>query len=168
MKLALLTLLVIGCTADNKAEDTATEADTDTDTNTDTSEGSISNDNPIASLSSGISEFTLNQVVAGETVTRRFLVHTPEDFDSSQSRPLLFAFHGNGGEPESFSGYLWDGIEQGLFIGVYPAGIEYSWNLGPEASEADDVPFIEAVLGMLTGTAGVDATKPVALGWSNP
>ena len=158
-------LFVTGCAASSKSEDSTIEADTDSDVDVD--EGSISNNDPIASLSSGINEFTLNQVVAGETVERRFLVHTPENFDASQGKPLLFAFHGNGGEPESFTGYLWEGIEEGLFIGVYPAGLEYSWNLGPEASKAEDVPFVEAILGMLTATAGVDATKPVALGWSN-
>ncbi len=121
----------------------------------------------ISSLPAGVSEFTLEQEVAGQMEERRFLVHTPVDFDDSQSVPLLFAFHGNGGAPESFVYEIAAAVEDGNFIGVYPAGLASSWNLGPEASEADDVAFTEAVLGMLTGTAGVDATKPVALGFSN-
>jgi poly(3-hydroxybutyrate) depolymerase len=130
-------------------------------------EGSVTNNNPITYLSAGINEFTLVQVVSGEMVERRFLVHTSDDFNSAESLPLLFAFHGNGGTPESFVYDLGEGVEEGRFIGVYPDGLDYSWNLGPERSEADDASFTDAILEMLTGTNGVDASNPVALGWSN-
>ena len=52
-----------------------------------------------------------------------------------------------------------EAVEGGDFIGVYPEGLEYSWNLGPEASEADDVAFTEAILSMLTGTAVTQRLK---------
>lgn len=150
--LTIVSLLAMGCVVSEEASDAS---------------GSITNKEAIASLSAGINEFTLQQEVAGEVVARRFLVHTPENFDASERTPLLFAFHGNGGEPESFAFEIEGAIAEGRFIGVYPAGLEYSWNLGPEESEADDVAFTEAILDMLTGTPGIDATKPVALGWSN-
>lgn len=157
MKPIFLTLLLLGCTADKSEETGDSSAD---------SSSSLTYES-ISSLSAGVNEFTLEQEVSGEMVQRRFLVHTPENFDASENTPLLFAFHGNGGEPESFVYDTGEAIESGYFIGVYPAGLEYSWNLGPELSEADDVAFTDAILGMLTGVPGVDATKPVALGWSN-
>ena len=134
---------------------------------TDAEEGSIGSNDTIAYLEAGVNEFTLEQVVEGRMVERRFLVHTPDNFDDSQKTPLLFAFHGNGGEPESYVYEAAEAIEEGLFIGVYPAGLEYSWNLGPEESQADDVAFTNAVLNMLRDTVGVDANKPVAMGFSN-
>lgn len=183
MRLLFISLLTMGCRTDKSEENTnegATDLDTEAEPDVegdddeddeeeavDPNEGTVSNNTPISSLTAGVSEFTLDQVVAGQTVQRRFLIHTPDNFDDSQSTPLLFAFHGNGGEPESYVYEVADAIEDGHFIGVYPAGLEYSWNLGPEASEADDVAFTEAILGMLTTTTGVDATKPVALGFSN-
>ena len=134
---------------------------------TDSEEGSVASNNPISQLEAGVNEFTLEQVVAGRMVERRFLVHTPDNFDDTQNTPLLFAFHGNGGLPESYVYEAAEAVEEGLFIGVYPAGLEYSWNLGPEASQADDVAFTDAILDMLRGTSGVDANKPVAMGFSN-
>ena len=170
MRSILITMLTIGCRTVNTEDgfvEIETETENETETETGSTEGSISNNQPILSLTPGVSAFTLNQVVAGETVERRFLVHTPDDFDDSISTPLLFAFHGNGGEPESFIYDTAEAVEEGYFIGVYPAGLEYSWNLGPELSEADDSAFTDAILEMLSGTGGVDANKPVALGFSN-
>lgn len=149
---ALFFLVAAGCTT----------LDTDP-----TDDDGFVNDKAILSLSAGINEFTLQQEVLGEVIQRRFLVHTADDFDATQGTPLLFAFHGNGGDPESFVYENEGAVEDGRFIGVYPAGLAHSWNLGPEESEADDVAFTDAILGMLTGTPGVDATRPVALGWSN-
>ena len=143
------------------------EEDEDGGVETDAEEGSVTNSDPISSLSPGVNEFTLEQVVAGELVERRFLVHTPDNFTNSQNIPLLFSFHGNGGTAEITLGESLQAVEEGYFIGVYPSGLEYSWNLGPEESEADDVAFVDAILGMLTGTAGVDASNPVAMGFSN-
>ena len=150
--LTMVPLLALGCVAPQDASDASK---------------SIINGEATASLSAGMNELTLQQEVAGEMVERRFLVHTPESFDASERTPLLFAFHGNGGEPEPFAFELEGAVEAGRFIGVYPAGLAYSWNLGPEESQADDVAFTEAILDMLTGTPGIDATKPVAMGWSN-
>ena len=151
MKIITLPLLTMGCAAGTMAED---------------GEGSL-DDASISSLSPGVSEFTLEQEVAGVLVNRRFLVHAPEGFDASKRTPLLFAFHGNGGVPDSFVPELGEMIEEEEVVGVYPEGVEYSWNLGREASEADDVAFTEAILSMLNDTDGVDASSPIAMGFSN-
>ena len=36
--------------------------------------------------------------------------------------------------------------DNGEFVGIYPQGIQRSWNLGSEASRADDVQFINLII----------------------
>ena len=122
---------------------------------------------PPATLSAGLNTLTISQVVDGETVQRRYLVHTADNWDASAPLLLLLAFHGNGGGGLDFKQLLNDPIQAGAVIGVYPDGIERSWNLGREASTADDVAFVESILAALGDVAGVDASRPVAMGFSN-
>ena len=50
------------------------------------------------------------------------------------------------------------------FIGVYPNGLENSWNIGREESVlADDVAFTESILSALGGIDGVTTARPVAM-----
>lgn len=122
---------------------------------------------PQATLRGGLNTLTIPQEVDGETIERSYLVHTADNWDASASLPLLLAFHGNGGEGLDFKQLLNDPVQAGDVIGVYPDGIERSWNLGREASTADDVAFVESILIALGDVAGVDASRPVAMGFSN-
>lgn len=118
-------------------------------------------------LRSKAQSFTIPQVVEGETVERHYTVHTPLSWDVSTPLPLLFAFHGGGGEGHFFVEDLDETIQAGTFIGVYPEGIENSWNLGREESTADDVAFVLSILDALESMDGLDTTDPVAMGFSN-
>ena len=46
-------------------------------------------------------------------------------------------------------------MDEERFIGVYPRGWERSWNLGQEASTADDVAFVEQVAAAMATYANV-------------
>ena len=120
-------------------------------------------------LEPGVNELTIDQVVEGETVQRSYLVHVPSDYDgsTSESTPLLFAFHGADGEGSDFLTPLEPAIEGHAFIGVYPDGIANSWNVEREESTADDVAFAASILDALDGTAGIDIERPVGVGFSN-
>ena len=122
---------------------------------------------PQANIGAGLNTLTIPQMVDGETIERSYLVHTAKDWDASAPLPLLLAFHGNGGKGLDFKQLLSNPVESRAFIGVYPEGLERSWNLGREASTADDVAFVESILAALGGVAGVDVAKPVAMGFSN-
>lgn len=148
MIIITLSLLMIGCASAPEVDSTV-------------------NYTPIPSLNAGVNEFTLEQDVAGVVENRRFLVHTAEGFDGSGNTPLFFGFHGNGGVPDELVMELGAVVEEEHFVAVYPEGMAYSWNLGPEESEADDVVFVEGILAMLRETEGIDASKPVAMGFSN-
>ena len=118
-------------------------------------------------LASRVSTHTIQQEVDGVTVDRTYSVHEPPNRDPSTPLPLLFAFHGGGGEGHFFTEDLDETIQRGTFIGVYPEGMYGSWNLGREESTADDVAFVLSILDDIEGTEGFDTQDPVALGFSN-
>ncbi|MEC7947408.1 MAG: hypothetical protein VX265_07540 [Myxococcota bacterium] len=119
------------------------------------------------SLQPGVNVVSIDQVVEGETIERTFRLHLPADYDGSGATPLLFAFHGNGGTGEEFISPFAPPVDGGAFVGVYPAGIANSWNIGREESTADDVAFAEAILDALDGVPGIDTSRPVGVGFSN-
>jgi polyhydroxybutyrate depolymerase len=118
-------------------------------------------------LHSRIYKHTITQTDGQETVERHFTVQTPIEWDTASPLPLLFAFHGGGGEGHFFVEDFDELMQTGRFIGVYPEGIEQSWNLGFEESTADDITFVLSILETLEGTTGMETRNPVAMGYSN-
>ena len=82
-----------------------------------------------------VTEYCVTQEVEGELINRRFLIQAPSVVNESASYPLLFVL---GGMPDEFVGQFRDMTDAGEFVGVYPEGLERSWNLGREASNAND------------------------------
>ena len=119
------------------------------------------------SLESRVSEHTLVQEIDGEQVIRRYLIQAPTIIESSKCYPLIFALHGNGGQPDHFVGQFRDMIDDGQFIGIYPEGIERSWNLGKEASTANDTRFIENIADSLQSFSNIDHGRRYVIGFSN-
>ena len=119
------------------------------------------------SLVPRVSEHTVPQEVDGEMVDRRFLIQTPAEIDSSKCYPLVFVLHGNGGMPDGYVGQFRDIIDSGEFIGIYPEGVERSWNLGQEASTANDTEFIESVADYLYSYSNINHDRRYVIGFSN-
>ena len=117
-------------------------------------------------LEAGISELYIPQKIEGEQFSRQVLLHVPKIFDASKKYPVVFAFHGRGSSPDVFTRELWDFIEGGDFIGVYPAGHLESWNLANEPSKADDVAFVGLIIEQLCKFEQVDE-RFYAFGISN-
>jgi len=138
-------------------------------------------------LGGGVGEIVIDQMVDGVMVERRALIVIPEgdvsglsggdQDDSAAALPVLVALHGNGGRPEGMLRDFRPLVDQGRFVALIPEGIERSWNLGREASTADDVAFIELLLDQLDGArtdtgnpdsgSGLDLDRVYAFGYSN-
>ncbi len=126
----------------------------------------------------GVEEIVIDQVVDGVVVERRALIAVPrtdgangDEDDIDTTLPVLVVLHGNGGQPEGMLRALQPVIDQNRFITLIPEGIERSWNLGREASTADDVAFVEHLLDRIAGAAS-DTGQPTAgrvyaFGYSN-
>jgi len=111
---------------------------------------------------------------------RSFIVHLPPDFASRAPLPLLFAFHGGGGNASGFQEYA--GLDAPAdtrgFAVVYPNGSGrfekrlLTWNAGDccafaQEHDVDDVGFALAILADLARDLPLDRTRVYATGHSN-
>lgn len=112
--------------------------------------------------------------------TRTYLLHLPPQYDGTTPLPLVFVFHGGGGNArisEQMTQFYPAADEMG-FIVVHPNGsgnrdnILLTWNGGfccdyARDYEIDDVGFISALIDELAATYAVDVNRIYATGFSN-
>jgi len=133
-------------------------------------------------------EPSTGRVSAGESLRvinigeseRRYRLHAPKSYSAAKPTPVIIAFHGGGGNPESMiqlSG-LNEKSEEAGFIVAYPYGsgrnpdrgltfngggcCGYAKNRG-----VDDIAFVRALLDDLERAANVDPNRIFATGLSN-
>ena len=111
--------------------------------------------------------FFITQSIGDVQVQREVLLHLPNNFDSTQTYPVVIAFHGNGGQNNSWFNQLSQFVDLGEFIGIYPQGYLNSWNLGAEASTADEIYFFNQIMDKLETYSFFDASKVYGIGISN-
>ena len=118
-------------------------------------------------LRGGVTRIEVPQIVGGKTIRRQVLIHAPHSIHKQVRYPVVFALHGNGGRHSNFLRPLQPLIDKGTFVGIYPEGHRRSWNLGKEASTADDVAFIAAIMQQLKKYRQLDTSRAFVLGVSN-
>lgn len=107
---------------------------------------------------------------------RTYLLHVPDGLHENEPVPLVFAFHGGGGNGSGMASLTkFDKLaDREEFIVVFPNGVGNSWNDGRQnlASEAyllnvDDVGFVDAMIETISLEFPVDPKKIYATGISN-
>ena len=88
----------------------------------------------------------IEQNVSGVLERRPVIIQTESNINSSKLYPVVFGLHGNGGTNTGFLNRLKRFTDDGEFVGIYPQGIQRSWNLGSEASRADAVSYTHLTL----------------------
>jgi polyhydroxybutyrate depolymerase len=124
-------------------------------------------------------------VKIGET-TRTYRIYTPSDFTQRNNYPLVFVFHGGGGngkhmeEVTRFS----ELAESEKFIAIYPDGekqesgwlrnndLGRTWNAVhccgfAHQNKSDDITFVKQIIADVTEKFTIDTTKIFATGFSN-
>ena len=109
----------------------------------------------------------IDQQIDGQMVSRSVIIQAPSVLDAATKYPLVFAFHGGGGNNNHWVNTLKQFTDSGAFIGIYPQGHLNFWNLGPEPSTADDVAFVNIIVETLLTYTNVDSEKIFAIGASN-
>ena len=134
--------------------------------------------NNLSEYGQGDYDFTLIH----DDLTRKYLVHVPDSYDSKTFFPLVLAFHGGGGNadggPEYFG--LNEKSDEEGFIVVYPEGTGKevfgkffgTWNAGRCCGDSlenniDDVGFINKMIEQLEKDFNVDKKRIFATGFSN-
>jgi poly(3-hydroxybutyrate) depolymerase len=106
----------------------------------------------------------------GKGRPRTYLIHMPAGYDASRPYPLIFVFHGSGGN--SRQSYSWGlqnvaGASSGAIF-VFPDGIAYK-NLGigwDDAPDGYDLPFFDHMQKDIEAQYCIDTTRVFVAGFS--
>jgi len=107
---------------------------------------------------------------------RTYRIHVPPSLPKKTPVPLVFSFHGGGGNAEQAEKFTrFDPLsDRDGFIVVYPDALNKNWNDGRNAQniqsqreKVDDVGFISALLARLTREYNIDPKRVYATGPSN-
>ena len=89
----------------------------------------------------------------------------PDDFEPV---PLVFMFHGLGGEGADW--YDWSSLaEDSCFVVAFPSGVYNTWNIGPEhanSHDIDDNSYIEALVDTILVDFPIDTNRIYGTGHS--
>ena len=107
---------------------------------------------------------------------RFYYFYVPDNLETNQSIPILFAFHGYGSSALRHLGYTnyMPIADRNNFIVVYPQGESTStlsahWNVGGWTSKSPvkDLEFVETVIDLLKDKLPIDETRIYSSGMSN-
>jgi len=111
---------------------------------------------------------TISLTVGGNTYP--MVVHAPPGYDGSERLPVVFDFHGLGGDEtqmQFISGWAGTGDTEG-FITDFPGGVDDAWNAGFCCSDTTtDVDFVKQAIETLNNQACIDPGRVYASGCSN-
>lgn len=99
---------------------------------------------------------------------RTFELVVPKTIATGKAYPVVFVFHGDGGNGEGMRTWLQLERESGdAAVVVYPDGKDASWDLyTPAASNADNA-FLDAMLTSIQAKVTIDATRVFGTGYSS-
>ena len=117
------------------------------------------------------------QTLTHDGITREYILYIPSSYNGTSEVPLLFNFHGFGGEASDYMNYvdMRSLAEAENFILVYPQGtlLQGSTHWNPSLphpnnkSSADDLGFIETLINQLSSDYMIDSERIYACGYSN-
>jgi polyhydroxybutyrate depolymerase len=113
-------------------------------------------------------------VIEFDGINRTYRIHVPVSYDVTKAYPLLFVFHGLGGDGgEMERGTKFNDVSDSKgFMVVYPDGYNSSWSDGSGVTPAgragiDDVGFVSALIVNLAKELRIDLNRVYATGFSN-
>ena len=120
------------------------------------------------------SQTLLNQTLMHDGNNREYALYLPASYDGSQEVPLLFNFHGGGGNiAEHISSADMRPIaDTANFILVYPQAVPDPGNGGATSwmhkapTTFDDVPFVEAMIDVIAAEYMIDDNRVYVCGYS--
>jgi polyhydroxybutyrate depolymerase len=112
---------------------------------------------------------SFTQTISSGGIPRQFIVHIPPSYSSSRPAPVILVFHGL-----SMSAQMMPPLtlmnaaaDRYGYIVVYPDGYNHCWNDGIQPRAADDIRFVNDMLGALARQVNYDQRRVYACGLSN-
>ena len=111
-----------------------------------------------------------------DNLDRFYYIYTPNNLDTNQSIPVLFAFHGYGSSAMRHLNYTnyFPIADSENFIVIYPQGattatLSTHWNVGGWTSKStiNDLDFVDTVIGLIKDKIQIDETRIYSSGMSN-
>jgi polyhydroxybutyrate depolymerase len=116
-----------------------------------------------ATVTKGLSTRTLT----ADGAKRTYDVFVPDSYDNQRSFPLVFVFHGDGGDGANIrASFPLEAEAAGGAIFVYPDGESQTWQIDTAPGLAHDIAFIDAIVPDLAATHCVDKKRLVPVGFS--
>ena len=117
----------------------------------------------------------LDKTITVDNRERQYLVHLPPSFSTQKNLPVIFAFHGGGGEYKKTIRYynLNELANDNGYIVVYPNAVNKAWSMRGVSSRVkniddgvDDVHFISTLLDYLIANYKADSNHVFCTGIS--
>ena len=112
-------------------------------------------------------------IISGD-IERTYILYVPPKYKNNRPTPLVFNFHGLGGDAESHLYYtqMFDLADKFKFILVAPNGVGNSWNAGLCCAPAnllgiDDVGFVSDLIDKISDDYCINPDRIFATGISN-
>ena len=111
-----------------------------------------------------------------DNLDRFYYIYTPNNIDTNESIPVLFAFHGYGSSAMRHLNYTnyFPLADSENFIVIYPQGattatLSSHWNVGGWTSKStnNDLDFVDTVIGLIKDKVQIDETRIYSSGMSN-
>ena len=99
--------------------------------------------------------------------TREYIIYVPSIYSSSTPSPLMFSFHGGGGDGQAMIGLndMRPIADTANFIALYPSGSGGAW-MHKVPTTYNDIYFIEAIIDELNLEFNIDNDRVYACGYS--
>ena len=126
----------------------------------------------IISVTTVFSQVT-EQTLEHDSLLRSYLLYVPESYTGQDPVSLVMVLHGGGGDAvgmvKLMRGRFNELSEEYNFIVAYPNGVDKHWNDGrtsdiQNASQADDVGYISALIDDLSANYNIDSDKIFSTG----
>lgn len=110
----------------------------------------------------------LQKTISVNGTLRNYIIHVPESYQEENEYPLLFAFHGLGGNMESSyeNSQFYPLAESEGFIVVHPDGLNSNFNV-VTVSNNKDVEFTRALIDQIKSEYSIDDSRIYSSGMSN-
>ncbi len=129
----------------------------------------------LASINTLLAQETIEKTLLHDGETRAYTVYIPSSYEENTAIPLLFNFHGGGGDIASQIAIsdMRSLADIGEFIVVYPQALPDPNDDGAtlwthkEPTDVDDIYFVEAMINSLAAEYTIDENRVYACGYSN-